>query len=144
MLHMALRCGRSAARRGQATAWAAAEAEQRRVLAERGAGIDIDALGDMDALQRCVTEALRLFPPLIMLLRQAKAAFAVETSAGRRHVVPRARPCLGRPGLNHVVSCGWTRCGVWPRAQPGGPETWLSRMDAKCALDFWTGPPTST
>ncbi len=92
------------------------------MLAERGPGIDLDALGDMDALQRCVTEALRLFPPLIMLLRQAKAAFAVETSAGRQHVVPRARPCFGRPGLRHIISCGWPHCGVRPRADPGGAD----------------------
>lgn len=61
------------------------------MLAERGPELDIEALGEMDVLQRNITEALRLFPPLIMLLRQAKAAFAVETSAGRRHVVPKAR-----------------------------------------------------
>ena len=72
----------------QAT-WAAAEAEQRRVLAWRGPEVDIDALGDMPVLQRNITEALRLFPPLIMLLRKANTAFAVETSAGRRHVVPK-------------------------------------------------------
>ena len=59
------------------------------MLAERGPELDIEALGEMDVLQRNITEALRLFPPLIMLLRQAKAAFAVETSAGRRHVVPK-------------------------------------------------------
>ena len=70
-------------------AWAAAEAEQRRVLASRGPSIDMNALGDMHVLHSHITEALRLFPPLIMLLRKANAAFAVETSAGRRHVVPK-------------------------------------------------------
>ena len=32
-------------------------------------------------------EALRLFPPLIMLLRLAKAPFAVTTSQGKTHVI---------------------------------------------------------
>ncbi len=34
-------------------------------------------------------EALRLFPPLIMLLRQAKAPFAVTTSQGKTYVIPK-------------------------------------------------------
>ena len=37
------------------------------------------------------TEALRLFPPLILLLREAKAPFSVTTSAGRTHLIPKAR-----------------------------------------------------
>ena len=45
---------------------------------------------------RCVwgAEALRLFPPLIMLLREAKAPFSVTTSAGRTHVIPKVRSPL--------------------------------------------------
>ena len=38
-------------------------------------------------------ESLRLFPPLIMLLRQAKASFAVTTSQGKTYVIPKARAC---------------------------------------------------
>lgn len=66
------------------------------MLAWRGPEVDIDALGDMPVLQRSITEALRLFPPLIMLLRKANTAFAVETSAGRRHVVPK----VGEPRVS--------------------------------------------
>ena len=40
-------------------------------------------------LERCMMEALRLFPPLIMLLRQAKAPFAVTTSQGKTYVIPK-------------------------------------------------------
>jgi len=133
MLHMASCRGRHGARWGQATAWAAAEAEQRRVLAERGPGIDLDALGDMDALQRCVTEALRLFPPLIMLLRQAKAAFAVETSAGRRLGVPRARPCRA------ALACATSSRAAGHAAASGHAQTlvvqtWPSAMVIEGAL----------
>ncbi len=41
-------------------------------------------------LERVMMEALRLFPPLIMLLRLAKASFAVTTSKGKTHVIPKA------------------------------------------------------
>ena len=40
-------------------------------------------------LERVMMEALRLFPPLIMLLRLAKAPFAVTTSKGKTHVIPK-------------------------------------------------------
>ena len=43
----------------------------------------------MQVLERCMMEALRLFPPLIMLLRQAKATFAVTTSQGKTHIIPK-------------------------------------------------------
>ena len=43
----------------------------------------------VQVLERCMMEALRLFPPLIMLLRQAKAPFAVTTSQGKTHVIPK-------------------------------------------------------
>ena len=70
---------------------AAALEEQRAVIAAYGPDLSMEALGAMDVLQRCITEALRLFPPLIMLLRQAKAPFAVTTRAGRRYVVPKVQ-----------------------------------------------------
>ncbi len=71
-------------------AWAAAEEEQRAVVRARGEELSIDALNDMEVLGRNMTEALRLFPPLIMLLRAAKAPFAVTTSTGKTHVIPKA------------------------------------------------------
>jgi hypothetical protein len=45
-------------------------------------------------LERVMMEALRLFPPLIMLLRLAKAPFAVTTSKGKTHVIPKVGGCL--------------------------------------------------
>ena len=51
----------------------------------------MEALGEMLVLQRAITEALRLFPPLILLLRQCKRSFAVATSTGRKFVIPKVR-----------------------------------------------------
>lgn len=55
----------------------------------------------MQVLERCMMEALRLFPPLIMLLRQAKAPFAVTTSQGKTYVIPKVS-C--RMTLPHCLS----------------------------------------
>ncbi|EIE21542.1 sterol 14 desaturase [Coccomyxa subellipsoidea C-169] len=82
-------------------AWAAAEEEQRAVVRARGEELSIDALNDMEVLGRNMTEALRLFPPLIMLLRAAKAPFAVTTSTGKTHVIPKGHVVATSPAFAH-------------------------------------------
>ncbi|CAL8469499.1 g9040 [Coccomyxa elongata] len=82
-------------------AWAAAEEEQRAVVQRRGEELSIDALNDMEVLGRNMTEALRLFPPLIMLLRAAKASFAVTTSTGKTFVIPKGHVVATSPAFAH-------------------------------------------
>ena len=64
-------------------------AEQQRVVQEFGAEISQEALNHMEALQRNITEALRINPPLTLLLRQVKKSFAVTTSSGKTHIIPK-------------------------------------------------------
>ncbi|KAK9908024.1 hypothetical protein WJX75_001750 [Coccomyxa subellipsoidea] len=82
-------------------AWAAAEEEQRAVVQRRGEELSIDALNDMEVLGRNMTESLRLFPPLIMLLRAAKAPFAVTDSAGKTFVIPKGHVVATSPAFAH-------------------------------------------
>jgi len=56
--------------------------EQREVLAKHGSKLDLDILQEMDVLQRNITEALRLHPPLLLVMRLAKQPFSVTTSSG--------------------------------------------------------------
>lgn len=63
--------------------------EQKQIIAQQGSELSMEALSEMDVLQRAITEALRLFPPLIMLLRQCKRSFAVSTSQGQHYVIPK-------------------------------------------------------
>ena len=63
-------------------------------------------------LERCMMEALRLFPPLIMLLRQAKASFAVTTSQGKTYVIPKVGASREVSGLTLSIlgyPCARTR-----------------------------------
>ena len=64
-------------------------AEQQGVVHQFGAEISQEALNHMEALQRNITEALRINPPLTLLLRQVKKSFAVTTSSGKTHIVPK-------------------------------------------------------
>lgn len=46
-------------------------------------------LQSMDVLHRNINEALRLHPPLVMLLRYAKQPFTVTTSTGKEYLIPK-------------------------------------------------------
>jgi len=46
--------------------------EQHKVLSQHGYEINLDALAEMELLNACMKEALRLHPPLIILLRKVK------------------------------------------------------------------------
>lgn len=51
--------------------------EQRRIISQHGQELSVEVLDEMPVLHACITEALRLHPPLIMMLRYARKAFEV-------------------------------------------------------------------
>jgi hypothetical protein len=55
-------------------------------------------------LHRNIQEALRLFPPLIMLMRYVKETFSVADSKGRQFVIPRVNTPTCLP-LSHPSRC---------------------------------------
>lgn len=57
--------------------WDACVAEQRAVVAEHGEALTVEVLDKMPVLHAAITEALRMHPPLIMMLRYARKAFSV-------------------------------------------------------------------
>lgn len=57
--------------------WDACVEEQRRIVAEHGEELSVEVLGKMEVLHACITEALRMYPPLIMMMRYAKQPFNV-------------------------------------------------------------------
>jgi Cytochrome P450 len=59
-------------------AWAACVKEQREVVAAHGEDVTVETLGAMPVLHACITEALRMHPPLIMMLRYVHKAFTVK------------------------------------------------------------------
>ncbi|KAL1550526.1 sterol 14alpha-demethylase [Salvia divinorum] len=67
----------------------AAVDEQRRLMEKHGDRVDYDVLSEMEVLYRCIKEALRLHPPLIMLLRSSHADFSVKSKEGVEYDVPK-------------------------------------------------------
>ncbi|KAL4429571.1 hypothetical protein ABPG77_008620 [Micractinium sp. CCAP 211/92] len=76
----------------------AAQEEQRAVMRQHGDTLDMDVLNSMDVLHRNIQEALRMEPPLVMVMRLSKEPFSVTTSDGKTYVVPK----------NHIVACSPT------------------------------------
>ena len=77
------------------------EKEQKDVMAKHGDKIDFDILAQMDELHFCIKEALRMHPPLIMLLRQCNVPFEVETTKGKKFVVPKGHIVATSPAFAH-------------------------------------------
>lgn len=63
--------------------------EQKEVMRRHGKKIDYDVLTEMDALHRSMKEALRLHPPLIMILRYNHRDFSVTTREGKEYTIPK-------------------------------------------------------
>ncbi|KAI5084495.1 hypothetical protein GOP47_0000664 [Adiantum capillus-veneris] len=73
--------------------------EQRDVIKRHGDKLDYDVLGEMDVLYRSIKEALRLHPPLILLLRYTHKDFAVKTREGDEYTVPRGHIVATSPAF---------------------------------------------
>ncbi len=89
----------------QAKAWAPAVEEQKEIIKRHGPELTFEALSEMEVLHRNITEALRLHPPLILLMRYCKAPFTVTTRDGKSYVVPKVREGVRLRAL---------RCGLCP------------------------------
>eukprot|EP00252_Welwitschia_mirabilis_P020602 TRINITY_DN5081_c0_g1_i1.p1 TRINITY_DN5081_c0_g1~~TRINITY_DN5081_c0_g1_i1.p1 ORF type:complete len:490 (-),score=56.24 TRINITY_DN5081_c0_g1_i1:234-1703(-) len=75
--------------------------EQKNVLKCHGNKIDHDILAEMDVLYRCIKEALRLHPPLILLLRQNHRDFTVTSREGKDYLIPKGHIVATSPAFSN-------------------------------------------
>ncbi|KAL3621354.1 hypothetical protein CASFOL_036266 [Castilleja foliolosa] len=73
--------------------------EQRNVVKKHGNEVNYDVLSEMEVLYRCVKEALRLHPPLIMLLRSSHSDFSVTTKEGKEYDIPKGHIVATSPAF---------------------------------------------
>ncbi|KAH7442743.1 hypothetical protein KP509_03G102100 [Ceratopteris richardii] len=73
--------------------------EQRDIMRRHGNKLDYDVLGEMEVLYRAIKEALRLHPPLILLLRYNHKDFPVKTREGAEYVVPKGNVVATSPAF---------------------------------------------
>ena len=75
-------------------------AEQKNLMEKHGnKRVDYDVLSEMDVLHRCIKEALRLQPPLIMLLRYSHSDFSVQTREGKVFDIPKGHIVATSPAF---------------------------------------------
>ncbi|KAG5175038.1 Obtusifoliol 14alpha-demethylase [Tribonema minus] len=74
------------------------EEEQAQVVGDADAPVTWEHLGNMELMHNCMREALRMFPPLIMLMRYARQDFAV-TSKGTEYTVPKGSLVFTSPAV---------------------------------------------
>lgn len=98
----------------------------------------------METLHLNIQEALRMNPPLVMLMRYAKESFTVNTSDGKQYVVPKvsarstARAALG--GLEGALEGRAWCCGKWwsgARRVHAGPGASSVVPWASTPLSLW-------
>ncbi|KAK4402563.1 Sterol 14-demethylase [Sesamum angolense] len=73
--------------------------EQKNIMQKHGNKIDYDTLSEMEVLYRCIKEALRLHPPLIMLLRSSHSEFSVKTKEGIEYDIPKGHIVATSPAF---------------------------------------------
>eukprot|EP00850_Spirogloea_muscicola_P020340 SM000213S06805 [mRNA] locus=s213:36513:40075:+ [translate_table: standard] len=79
--------------------------EQRKVMARHRDELNYDVLNEMDELHRFIKEALRLHPPLIMLLRYCQAPFSVTTRDGKEYDVKKGTIVATSPAFSNRHAC---------------------------------------
>lgn len=75
------------------------EDEQKNLMKKHGSKVDHDILSEMEVLYRCIKEALRLHPPLIMLLRSSHSDFSVTTREGKEYDIPKGHIVATSPAF---------------------------------------------
>ncbi|XP_027335839.1 sterol 14-demethylase [Abrus precatorius] len=78
--------------------------EQKMLMEKHGDRVDHDVLAEMDVLYRCIKEALRLHPPLIMLMRSSHTDFSVTTREGKAYDIPKGHIIATSPAFANRLS----------------------------------------
>lgn len=98
--------------------------EQKAILKQYGPELEMEVLNKMDVLHRNMTEALRLQPPLVMLLRKSHKTFSVTTSAGKSVTIPKGHVIATSPAFQHTLDTCFTNPSKYDpdRFGPGREE----------------------
>ena len=91
---------------------------------------------EMPLLQNSISEAVRLYPPLIMLMRHVNRSFRVTTRSGQSYVIPKVCESITQLPQRLAVSWPWSARLVLtfsPQCSSGAPAAARLRH-ASCEL----------
>lgn len=75
--------------------------EQEEVMKKYSNEINLDSLAEMDVLHNCVKETLRMYPPLIILMRKALEPMTYTNKAGKQILIPKGDIVAVSPPVAH-------------------------------------------
>jgi len=117
----------------KARSWDQAVQEQREVMKKHGNELSFDVLNnEMPVLHNCITEALRMHPPLILVLRSARTPFDVTTRDGKTYTIPKGDVVAASPNFSHTLDYVFERPGEYEPARFAPPR----EEDKKTPLGF--------
>jgi sterol 14alpha-demethylase len=100
-------------------------AEQEKVLGgDMKKPLTLELVKSMDYLYSCVKEALRMHPPLIMLMRQAMTDVKT-TLNGKEYVIPKGDICITSPAVSSRMA------SVFPEPDAFKPERFENEGEAR-------------
>mmetsp|Transcript_39919 Transcript_39919/g.97857 ORF Transcript_39919/g.97857 Transcript_39919/m.97857 type:complete len:505 (-) Transcript_39919:609-2123(-) len=92
-------------------------AEQERIRGEYGEKLNFEALRKMDVLHRCMKETLRMYPPLIFLIRKV-----LEPRAFQNYTIPVGDYVFASPQIAGRLPEVWTQPDLWDPARMAPPR----------------------
>eukprot|EP00456_Euglypha_rotunda_P012109 TRINITY_DN13375_c0_g1_i2.p1 TRINITY_DN13375_c0_g1~~TRINITY_DN13375_c0_g1_i2.p1 ORF type:complete len:221 (+),score=41.42 TRINITY_DN13375_c0_g1_i2:106-768(+) len=72
------------------------EAEQKEALSASGGKLTLEAIEKMPLLKNCVKETLRMYPPLILLMRKVKKPLTYKD-----YIIPEGEIIISSPSVGH-------------------------------------------
>lgn len=75
--------------------------EQEEVMKKYNDAINLDSLAEMDLLHQCVKETLRMYPPLIILMRKCLEPMTYTDEAGKEILIPKGDIVAVSPPVAH-------------------------------------------
>jgi sterol 14alpha-demethylase len=106
-------------------------AEQQKVLSgDMKKPLDFDLVGNMEYLQSSVKEALRMHPPLILLMRMAMKDVSVTTKEGNTFVIPKGDIVVTSPAVSSRLE------DVFKNPNEFEPERFMGERDEEKAKQF--------
>ncbi|CAN6251186.1 unnamed protein product [Urochloa humidicola] len=102
----------------------AAIEEQEQIIKKYGDHVDYNALQEMDILQRCIKEALRMHTPTTLLFRKVHKNFTTRTKEGFEYEIPRGHTIISLPMINNYIPYIYKNPNVYDpdRFGPGREE----------------------
>jgi len=82
--------------------------EQKEVMTKYNGEINLDSLAEMDLLHACMKETLRLFPPLILLMRKCLEPMLYTNKEGKEIIIPKGDIVAVSPPVGHRLESVWT------------------------------------